>query len=514
MRKLYFLSIAIILISFGAKAQTGGHDIKFNIKGLKDTTMYLAKYYFDQTVIIDSSKHIKNGAVRFKGDDVLPKGVYILVTQERGRYIDFLVDDTQKFSINGDNSDLMATVRSPESKENDELLAYARFMTGLDKRYKKAQEETKGKSKADSAELIKNRVNAINEDVKKFDASFMAKNKGTFVYDFMNLRTEKYPPSVPKASNGRPDSNYQYYWYKSHYFDGVNFKDERIMYTPFFATRLKKYFDEVLLQNPDTVIKAIDMIMSQCVEGSELYTTLLGHFTYKYESSKLMTLDGNGNMNNFEKVFIHLADKYITNGKAFGYYSDETIKKIKEKVDILRNLQPNVKVPDLLVMDTTDGKEVLKMGFDTARTSPGVTALYNKNMDRINSLFKNLYGVKAKYTVLVFWAADCGHCKTEIPKLNEALKEIKGKIDYKVFAVQTKEELFGEWKKIIIEQKLSDFINVFDPVHINNTKEKFDINATPAIYVLDKDKRIKGKKVSSEQVVDILKNLEKLDKKP
>ena len=59
MRKIYTLLIFSTLLFVAAKAQTGkGHDIKFNIKGLKDSTMYLARYYFDQTPIIDSCKHI------------------------------------------------------------------------------------------------------------------------------------------------------------------------------------------------------------------------------------------------------------------------------------------------------------------------------------------------------------------------------------------------------------------------------------------------------------------------
>lgn len=513
MKKLYLLFISIIVFSISLSAQKG-HDIKINLKGVKDTTMYLARYYFDQTTIIDSCKHIKNGAIRFKGVDELTKGVYILATQERGRYMEFFVDDSQKFTINGDNADLVNTLRSPDNKENDELLSYARFMTSVDKDYKKALGETTGKNKADSATFMTGKINAINENVKKFDADFMTRNKGTFVADFMNLRTEKFPTEVPKASNGRPDSTYQYYYYKSHYFDGVNFKDDRIMNTPFFANRVKKYFDEVIVQHPDTVIKEIDKMMSACVEGSTLYTTLLGYFTYKFETNKAMSFDKDGNLNTFEKVFIHLSDKYIANGKAYGYYSDETVEKIKEKVNVLRNLLPNAKVADLFMVDTTDGKQVLKMGFDTAKTSGGVTYLYNKNLSKLTPLYKTLYQVKAKYTILVFWAADCGHCQTEIPKLSEDLKEIKGKIDYKVYAVQTKEELYDSWKKFIIEKKLTDFINVFDPMHLNNTRETFDITGTPVIYLLDKDKRIKGKKVSPEQVVDILKNLEKLEKKP
>ena len=90
------------------------------------------------------------------------------------------------------------------------------------------------------------------------------------------------------------------------------------------------------------------------------------------------------------------------------------------------------------------------------------------------------------------------------------LKEIKGKIDFKVFAVQTKDD-YEVWRKFIVDKKL-DFINVFDPIHLNNLKERFDIYSTPVIYILDKDKKIKAKRLGADQVIDMLKLLDKMDK--
>jgi thiol-disulfide isomerase/thioredoxin len=152
------------------------------------------------------------------------------------------------------------------------------------------------------------------------------------------------------------------------------------------------------------------------------------------------------------------------------------------------------------------------MGFDTASTSKSITDLYYKNTEKLTPMFKTLFQVKAKYTVLVFWAVDCGHCQTEIPKLHEDLKAIKGKLDYKVFAVQTKDDLYDTWRKFLIEKKLNEFIHVYDPVHLNNLKERFDIYSTPVIYILDKDKKIKAKRLGAEQVVEMLKTLDSIDK--
>ncbi len=501
MKKFILLVVSVLTMASAAKAQ--GYDIKINLKGCKDTMAYLVKWTFDQKYISDTCKKVKNGLIQFKGKKDLDKGVYILVSEAKSIYFDFFINESQKFTINADASDISSSLKSPDSKENALFFSYSTYISQKNQDFVKYREQTKGKSKEDSTKFMNQKIKELNDDVKKFDADYMKNAKGTFVYDVLNLKTEKEPTDIPKASNGRPDSIYQYYYYKNHFFDGVNFKDERIVRTPFFAERVDKYFDKVVLMHPDTIIQELDKMLAKCDEGNLVYNLLVAHFTYKYEQSKIM---------GFDKVFVHLGDKYVISGKAKGLYTEETLKKFDERLSIMRNLLLEAKVADLYMIDTTDGAKVRKLGFDTASTSKSVTDLYYKNIDKLTPMYKTLYDVHSKYTILVFWAADCGHCQKEIPVLNEALEKVKGSIDFKVFAVQTKDDLYDSWKKFIIEKKLKDFINVYDPIHINNLKERFDIYSTPVIYILDKDKRIKAKRLAAEQVVDMLKALESIDK--
>ena len=60
----------------------------------------------------------------------------------------------------------------------------------------------------------------------------------------------------------------------------------------------------------------------------------------------------------------------------------------------------------------------------------------------------------------------------------------------------------------MVDKKL-DWINVYDGVHYNNLKDKYDIYSTPVIYILDKDKRIKAKRIDVEQIKSIIAALEK-----
>jgi alkyl hydroperoxide reductase subunit AhpC len=200
----------------------------------------------------------------------------------------------------------------------------------------------------------------------------------------------------------------------------------------------------------------------------------------------------------------------VATGKAKGVYDENTTVKIVERGKILKPLLLGNKAPDLFMIDTVNAKTVNKMGYDTAKTQEGLTKLYQTNMNKLAQLYTTLYNTQAKYTVLVFWDVDCGHCKTEIPKLNETYKELKKKYDIKVIGVYTKHE-YDKWRKYIIENKL-EFINVWDPMHINNISDKYDIFSTPVIYVLDKDKIILSKKLSEEQIPDVIKVQEAIEK--
>jgi len=501
-KRFYLALVATCLLSSSALFGQGGYDIRFNIKGNKDTMMYLVKYIWDQQYIVDTCANIKNGQIFFKGKTDLDKGVYTLVSQGKSVYFDLFVNEGQKFSISCDNNDIVNTLKATGSKENELFISYIRYITNKNVEFGKFRDQTKTKSKEDSATFMNEKLKAMNIDVKAFEADFMVKSKGTYVNDVLNLKSEKEGLDVPKELSDSLKRVYQYYYYKSHFFDGIDFTDDRIIRTPFFDDRVKRYFESVILQHPDTIIQEIDKILARSKPDGLVYNLLIGHFTYKYEQSKIM---------GFDKIFVHLCDKYIISGKAKEVYTEETTKTIKNRADILRNLLLDTKAPELYMIDTIYGKQVMKMGFDTAKTSQVVTDLYYKNIEKLTPMFKTLYTLKAKFTILVFWSVDCGHCQTEIPKLSEELKEIKGKIDFKVMAVYTKED-FEAWRKFIYDKKL-DFINVFDPIHLNNLKDKYDIYSTPVIYILDKDKKIKAKRLGAEQVLNMIKYLDGLDKK-
>ena len=73
----------------------------------------------------------------------------------------------------------------------------------------------------------------------------------------------------------------------------------------------------------------------------------------------------------------------------------------------------------------------------------------------------------------------------------------------KVVSVYTMHD--GEkFLKYSMEKGLNDWINVYDGVYINNLVNKYDIYSTPVIYILDKNKTIKAKRIGLDQIKNFI----------
>ncbi len=504
MKKLF--PILLALVGFYAKSQSG-YDIKINIKNFPDSQAYLAKYTFGKQYIVDTCKNAIKGNIVFKGKTDLDRGMYFLASMDNtGKAIhrfDFIVDDSFKFSLTSDMKDLQYYLKSEGSKENEEFFGYTRFYIDKNKAFGELGKSTKGMNKADSTKFMQEKAKTFTEEVIKFESDFLKNHQGSFIGAWLNLKTEKEAKTYPAGLKTANDSiMYRFNYYKSHYWDGVDFKDDRVLRNQFIEGRMKKFFEQIVHQlGPDTVASEIDKILTQCKPESEMFNFLFVHFMVEYENPKLV---------GFDKVFVMLVDNYIRKGKAGKIYDEKTTMKIIEKADIIKPLLIGSAAPDLYMIDTTNAKAVNKMGFDTAVTSESVTKLYYKNMDKLAPLYKTLSSVQAKYIILVFWDVDCSHCVTEIPKLLSIYHDLKKTIDVKVFSVYTLYE-YDKWRKYIIDKKL-DWINVYDPVHINNIKTKYDIFSTPKVYLLDKNKIIKSKHMPVEKITDLIKSYEDEEK--
>jgi len=87
-------------------------------------------------------------------------------------------------------------------------------------------------------------------------------------------------PKIPPAAEhpgGRYDSAYAYRYFKNHYWDNINFFDERLARTPsvLFEDRIDKYFKTLVYHNADSVNKEIDWMLGYASVSDEMNRFLL-----------------------------------------------------------------------------------------------------------------------------------------------------------------------------------------------------------------------------------------------
>ena len=415
--KRIIVAIIFYFIANNMQAQTG-YEITINLKNCKDSIAYLTYYQFDKTYIKDTCTAVKNGKIVFKGKNKLDKGIYSLVSQQKSIYFDFFVDDqTQKIEFQNDlgaNSiDGLTAINSPI--ENN-FIDYLKFVNKQNTEFILYKNNLAPKTKKDTL-LLQDKQKELDKKIIDYERDFLNNHKASFIGDVMNLKMEKILTDIPKASNGRPDSLLVYNYYKKHYWDNVDFKDDGIMRNPFFHNKLKKYFESVIVTHPDSAIVEVDRILEKTKQGSMLYKIILSNLVYTFESSKRM---------GFDKVFVHLSDQYFKTGKASGIYDDESVvSKIIKRADLLKPLLIGAPAPDLAMIKAEDFPIVKNMGFESAKNSEEATKVYYANEAKLNKMFYHLNSVTADYIILVFWDVDCGHCQKEIPKLIDLYNDLK-----------------------------------------------------------------------------------------
>ncbi len=443
--------------------------MRFLVKGLKEgVTCVLANYYGDKQYIKDSAKVDAKGFVTFKGEDKLPQGIYLFVPPDK-KYFDFVVDEKQTFVIETDTIDYIKNMKVKGSDENKFFYEYQQFMSAKQKQIEPIREQFKiHKANADSAKLLQQQMVDIDTEVKNYKNNFIKNNPKTFVAKLFKAMEEPEVPEAPILPNGRKDSTFAFRYYKAHYFDNMDFTDDRMLRTPIFHAHIKQYFDRMTAQIPDSINVEADYVIAKTKPNHEMFKYMVWWITLTYESSKIMGMDA---------VFVHMVEQYYVTKQA----------------------------------DWLDSAQYAKISERAAILKPLLIGKYAPSINMVDSLARriSLYDVKAKYTVVIFWDHGCGHCKKEVPKLYDVYKtKLKAK-GVEVFAIET-ENKPDEWKKFIIEHHL-DWINVFEPDDYNRavTKKFYDIYSTPVIYLLDENKIIRAKRIEADQIGDIIDMLEK-----
>ena len=125
---------------------------------------------------------------------------------------------------------------------------------------------------------------------------------------------------------------------------------------------------------------------------------------------------------------------------------------------------------------------------------------------------KPLYDIKAPYVVICFWDPTCSHCKEVVPRLDSIYQRKWKQLGVVIYGVMV-DGGKPAWTNYIRDNNLKDWIHVYetqaqrDSIYAAgqpNFRQLYDVYQTPILYLLDKDKRIIAKKLSFDQIDELL----------
>ena len=493
MRLLFIIALFFTTLSFGQK-------IKFKVVGQKDTTVFLVKYYGKGLYYADTAE-LKNEIVEFNGSIQKPGILALLLPGQK--YFEFIYN-SEDVQMETQGPEYVETMKIKKSEENKVFYSYMMFLSEKRKVADKiVAERDKLKKEDPNYKTFSDKLDAISKEVIAYQNNLIATNNDKLVSKIIKMGMDITIPEAPKGSNGKPlDSLFAYHYYRDHFFDNVDLKDDRIVNTPIFHTKLETYFGKtMMIQHWDTIIKYAFNFCDKLNPNSKIFEYSVHWITSTFEKSNIMGMD---------KVFVMMGERYYCTPNASGkapasnWVKEDKLKDLCDKVNVQKNLVMGVRPPNIALRDTTDVK------------------------------WHDFYSLKSEYTILYFWDPECGHCKKTTPKLEELYtKKFKGR-NIEIFSVgKAVGEDFPKWKKFIKDNNMT-FINVavteslfkaamedarqfvpkYTTVEALNYQTTFDIFSTPRIFVLDKDKKIIAKQLSISQLEDMMDKLQNKEDSP
>lgn len=448
-----------------------GYSIHLHLKPYTGGKVYLGYYYGKIKALADSAMLDGNGNAVFSGKEKLTGGVYFIVSPHRSILFELLLDSTQNFSVSADTTNLPGSIVFTGSPGNNIFLNYTRFTAAKGAQITAAQKQlTAAHTRADSAKL-KEKLKLLNNDLQQYREDLAARYPHSLLASLFRLLKEPVVPAEPHQPGAKNDSNFAYHYYKTHYWDGVDFTDERLTRTPIFEPRLDRYFHDLVPPQADSIEREADMMLLQARVSKPMFQYLLVYFVQKYVNPEYMGQDA---------VFVHLFEKYINTGEA-EFFTEKYRKFLNDRAYSL--------------MANLIGEPAANMEMVDTAGSP-----------------RPLYGVDAPFIVICFWDPTCSHCKETVPKVDSIFQAKWKHEGVKIYGVMVdggKEA----WLQFIKDHNLVDWIHVYETKEHQDSVEKagqpgfrqlYDVYQTPILYLLDKDKRIIAKKLSYQQLDEVI----------
>jgi len=481
--KILFMALSFIMTS-NVLGQTP-FNVDVTVTGLSNDTVYLANYYGSRLFYSDTTVADAQGHFSFKGKAFNECGKYAVVLPGPVFFDIMLVNEPMEFRTTKSNPQGdMVVIKSEENRVFYDYLSY--LNTKRDERTPHDAILNDSTSNPLEIEIAKNAMVLMNSDVVEYQDALIDDPKDYLFGKYLGMLRD---PQIPNAPDHIDDTRlWNYLWYRSHYWDRVDFSDPRMVRDGSFHQMVERWWGQVIPPDPDTLFFEAKKLLSQVAGNDDMFKYILHHMTFESESSKVMCMD---------KVFVELVNEYYVPGQV-KWLDDDQLKKIIDRADALKYSICGNTAHDI--------------------TLPGLDG----------TTWESLHDIDARYTVMVVWESSCGHCKKEMPILQRIFEEWHDK-GLEIYAIGNDFEP-EPWIEYLETTNYTDWTHVSDNPQINaqdsaaklinagitdlqslNFRTTFDVFSTPKLFLLDENKEILAKQIGALQLAEMLYRLDGIE---
>lgn len=447
MKQLLFI---FFLLSSTALTAQSGCDITIRLNGYTEDTLFFGHTFGRRAVPDFPAARQADGSFRLHTDEPLAEGLYAIVYQGRGRRKEFLscwlVDGQRKFTIETTRFNPEGAAKVEGSEENALLYQY------LD-RYEALSDDLDDRTndwKVYRDEPAFRAMVQQQEALHQYQSDFIRQHPGTRTAA-MVAETLFLVPSPDPKPNWQTQAANRHRWFRQHYFDRMDLGGGKFLQDPLWVERTDHYFAVLPPPEPDSTVAMIEEIFQRLRPDPAAY-----HYYFGYIMNSISKMS----RYRTDEAFVHFVREYVDQGKADFLSADRTAR----------------------YRSKADGMEPLFVG----KTAPDVTLT-----DR-NGIPVSVHGVQARYTLLVFWMYDCGHCKKELPIVKKIYEESLREKGVKVISVCSKsgDDTPKCWEFADAIAMPADWYVVNDPQRRTRFSTLYNVRSFPRLLLLDADKKI------------------------
>jgi thiol-disulfide isomerase/thioredoxin len=395
----------------------------------------------------------------------------MLLNNSKEIEFEFLMDDAQQFKIEP-NTIPPAKTKIYNSQQNIDFKDFTFFLESKRSQIKLLQESIKTSDNPKEKYDVQKEIKSVEIEIENYKQKYSLSHSNTLTLLFKLTQPIDDFSSLPKNQKLRTKKDSILYL-KNNYFKGINFQDSRLLRNPFLEQKLSTYFDVFVPKTVNSITEEITKILDEAnFPESE---------TFKYLSLRFMDLYITPKQMGFDRIFLNLYDTYFKN-QTYDWLPLTQKKLFESKARLLKNNQIGSKAKELF-MNSIDN----------------------------NPLY--LYDLSAEYIVIVFWDPTCGHCQTEIPRINRLHKNEWKNFNHSIYAVNINTEVKTEWEKFISTHHLNSWNHVSPASEVSGNYSQMDVDyqtlynieQTPVFYLLNKDKIIIGKDIDPQEYLKLMK---------